>query len=382
MDIASWIWVSSSSILCLVWYFLILRNLHSLVTIPLFEREAPPAPREWPKLSIIISACNEAHAIQPAISTILEQDYPDLEVILVNDRSTDKTGEIINNISKKDRRVKVINITRLPEKWLGKVHALYEASKRITGDWILVTDADVHLRQGTLRKAIALCASCGYDHFSLLPKVQTSSFWHEIVLKSFAFLLLQDIRNLKFCGVGAFNLVKRSSLERTEGFPWLRMEVADDMGLGLLLQRSGGKNGYAFAFQDVSLTWYPSMGTIFRGLAKNTACAAQYRLYKSLTFAICLWAVVGGPVLVLVQPGFPYLSVLGMGVYGLLVIHAAAARRRLRENWLPFLFLPLGLILISFIVLLSGIGCKLRGGVYWRGTYYKTEDLIMGQRFK
>lgn len=382
MDIANWILVSSSLILCFLWYVIILRNLHSLVTISLFEQEDPPALDDWPKLSIIISACNEAHTIQPAISTLLAQDYPNLEIILVNDRSTDKTGEIIDNISKKDSRVKTINITQLPERWLGKVHALYEASKKITGEWILYTDADVHLRQGTLRKAIALCASCSYDHFSLLPKVHTSSFWYEIVLRSFGFLLLQDIRNLNFCGIGAFNLVKRSSLERTEGFPWLRMEVADDMGLGLLLQRSGAKNGYAFAFHHVSLTWYPSIGTMVRGLAKNTVCAAQYRLYKSLIFAICLWAIVVGPILVLLHPGLPYLWVLGIGAYCLLVINAVVAQTRLRENLLPSLFLPPGLILISLIVLLSGIVCKLRGGVSWRGTHYKIQDLIMGQRFK
>jgi cellulose synthase/poly-beta-1,6-N-acetylglucosamine synthase-like glycosyltransferase len=256
------------------------------------------------------------------------------------------------------------------------------ASKKITGEWILYTDADVHLRQGTLRKAIALCTSCSYDHFSLLPKVYTFSFWHEIALRSFGFLLLQDIRNLNFCGIGAFNLVKRSCLERTEGFPWLRMEVADDMGLALLLQRSGAKNGYAFAFHHVSLSWYPSMGTVVRGLAKNTICAAQYSLYKSFIFAICLWAIVAGPILVLLHPGLPYLSVLGIGAYGLLGVSAVVAHTRLREDLLPSLFLPAGLLFISLIVLRSGIVCKLRGGVSWRGTFYKTEDLIMGQRFK
>lgn len=368
--------------LCLLWYFIILRNLHSLVTISLFEQEDPPALDNWPKLSIIISACNEAHTIQPAISTILEQDYPNFEIILVNDRSTDQTGAIMDNISEKDSRVKTINITQLPERWLGKVHALYEASKKATGEWILYTDADVHLQPGTLRKAIALCAFCSYDHFSLLPKVHTSSFWHEIVLRSFGLLLIQDIRNLNFCGIGAFNLVKRNSLERTAGFPWLRMEIADDMGLGLLLQHSGAKNGYAFAFHHVSLSWYPSIGTMVRGLAKNTICAAQYRLYKSIIFAICLWAIVAGPILVLLHPSLPYLAGLGIGTYCLLVVNAVAAQTRLREKLLPSLFLPLGLIFISLIVLHSGIVCKLRGGVTWRGTLYKTDDLIMGQRFK
>jgi len=386
MDIANWILLSSSLLLCFLWWVIVLRNLHSLLKISLFEHEDPPALDDWPKLSIIISACNEAHTIQPAISTILEQDYPNLEIILVNDRSTDTTGEIIDNISKKDSRVKTINITQLPEKWLGKVHALYQASKKITGEWILYTDADVHLRQGTLRKAIALCVSCAYDHFSLLPKVHTASFGHEIVLRSFGFLLLQDIRNLNFCAIGAFNLVKKSSLERTEGFPWLRMEVADDMALGLLLHRSGAKNGYAFAFHHVSLNWYPSIATMVSGLAKNTACAAQYSLYKSLIFAVCLWAIVAGPILVLLHPGLPsvlpYLSILGIGAYCFLVINAVATQIRLRENLLPSLFLPLGLIFISLIVLLSGIGCKLRGGISWRGTHYKNEDLIMGQRFK
>ncbi len=382
MEIANWTLISSSLLLCFLWYLLLLRNLHSLLTISLFEQEDPPVLDEWPRLSIIISACNEAQTIQPAISTILEQDYPNLEIILVDDRSTDETGEIIENISKRDSRVKTIHITQLPERWLGKVHALYVASKKITGEWILYTDADVHLRQGTLRKAIALCASCSYDHFSLLPRVHTSAFWHEIVLRSFGFLLLQDIRSLHFCGIGAFNLVKRSALEKTEGFPWLRMEVADDMGLGLLLQRSGARNGYAFAFHQVSLTWYPSIGTMVRGLGKNAVCAAQYSLYKSFIFAICLWAVVGGPLLVLLHPGLPYLSVFGIGAYCLLVVVAVAAQTRLRVNFLPSLFLPAGLMFISLVVLRSGILCKLHGGVSWRGTHYKTEDLMMGRRFK
>ena len=382
MDIANWILISSLLMLCFLWYIIFLRNLHSLLTIPLFEQETPPALNAWPKLSIIICACNEANTIDRAISSIIGQNYPDMEIILVNDRSTDKTGEIIDNISKRDGRVKTIHITQLPKGWLGKVHALYKASKKITGEWILFTDADVHLRQGTLRKAVALCVFHRYDHFSLLPKVTTVSFWQQIVLRSFGLLLLQDIRNLNFCGIGAFNLVKRCSLERTEGFSWLRMEVADDMGLGLLLQGSGGKNGYAFGFRHVSLTWYPSMSSMFRGLGKNTVCAAQYRLYKSFIFAICLWAIVLGPILILLHPGTPYLLLPGIGAYILLVINAAASKIRLGEEFMPSLLIQPGLIMISLIVLWAGIMCKLRGGVCWRGTLYKTEDLVLGQRFK
>ena len=185
MNIIDWIFIVFSVIASLSWWFIFWGNIHSLFSISFFEKETPASPANWPKLSVVIAACNEADTMEAAITTILKQNYPNLEVILVNDRSIDKTGQIIDNFSKVDKRVKTLNISHLPDKWLGKVHALHEASKIVTGEWILYSDADVHFKQGTLRKAIALSISNKLDHLALFPKFFSNSFSQKIVLRAF-----------------------------------------------------------------------------------------------------------------------------------------------------------------------------------------------------
>ena len=376
------IFITFSFIACLFWWFVFVGNIRSFFTISFFERETPASPKNWQKLSVVISACDEADTMEDAITTILKQNYPNLEVILVNDRSTDKTGQIIENFSKIDKRVKTLHISYLPDKWLGKIHALHEATKIVTGEWILYSDADVHFKQGTLRKAVALSISNKIDHLTLFPKIHSNSFLQKIVSRAFGLLFLQTIRILKFAGIGAFNLVRKEALEKSKGLQWLRMEIADDLGLGLLIHQSGGKNSYAFAFQNLSLTWYPSLGNMIEGLEKNMFSAAQYSFCKLIFMTISLLLIASGPILLFLYSDNPYFLTFGIITYCLMIISALTAKIKFLQTLLPSLFIQFGLVVFSYILLRSGVMCKLRGGIIWKGTKYKIEDLISGQRLK
>ena len=139
---------------CAWWCVYYVAALRTVLAVPLFEAQAVAEPDAWPTLSVIVPACNEAQTIKAASRTLLAQDYPGLEVIFVDDRSSDGTGEIIDALAATRAGVHALHVTELSEGWLGKVYALNQGLRVARGDWILFTDADVHFEAGTLRRAV------------------------------------------------------------------------------------------------------------------------------------------------------------------------------------------------------------------------------------
>ncbi|MGA1824832.1 MAG: glycosyltransferase [bacterium] len=392
MNNVDWIVAVYCILFCSLWYIINLQVMFDLLRITLFEKQSSPVPQMWPRLSVVIAACNEADTIEKALATLLQQDYPSLEIIVVNDRSTDKTGELIDNISHGDDRVKAVHITTLPAGWLGKVHALNAGTKEANGEWILYTDADVCFKQGTLRKAIAFALSAKLDHLTLVPYLHAPSFWLHVVILAFGAMFINTTNAVNagkpgsdaVVGAGAFNLVKKEALDKTEGFSWLRMEVADDVGLGLMLSRAGAKNSFALALHDISLTWYHSLTDMFKGLEKNIfGVSSHYKLARMMAIVLILWATFFAPVIAIIYSRrVPYLWIFGVAAWLLVPFGALISKVRFRLKFFPLLLTPLGHLLISFMLLYAGVLCKVRGGVIWRGTKYKTGDLRAGQRVK
>src|SRR5215469_13916359 len=130
-----------------------------------------------PRVSIVVPARNEAEHIEAALLSLLQLDYPDYEVIAVDDRSEDATGTIIDRLAEEWRPrgeashhlLKVLHVTELPPGWLGKTHAMWLAGKQATGDWILFTDADVVFRNDALRRAVSYAERVRGDHLVLFP---------------------------------------------------------------------------------------------------------------------------------------------------------------------------------------------------------------------
>ena len=135
--------------------------LFLLATITLVRRcpqlgaLCPPEPPSWPELGVVIAASNEAETIEPALRSLLAQDYPSLEIVMVDDRSTDRTGTIVDHLAASDARISRVHVRVLPAGWLGKVHALQRGVERVRGDFVLFTDADIHFAPGALRRAVA-----------------------------------------------------------------------------------------------------------------------------------------------------------------------------------------------------------------------------------
>ncbi len=265
------------AIAALYWLLQLLALVLTMRHVPVLEAVDIAEPAEWPALSVIAAACNEADSIRAATIQRLMDDYPNLEIILVDDRSCDPTGAIIDELAAADARVKAVHVRELPAGWLGKLNALNEGLKRAGGEWILFSDADVRIRPGTLKKTVAFCLQRGLDHLALLPEIWSACFLINTIYPVFyRFLILatriwkaEDPASRAAVGSGGFNLFRRSAYERSPGLEWLRMEIGDDMALAQMLKQSGGRTAVLNGRSHLGVTSYRTLGQVFHACERQ-----------------------------------------------------------------------------------------------------------------
>jgi cellulose synthase/poly-beta-1,6-N-acetylglucosamine synthase-like glycosyltransferase len=357
--------------------------------VPNLNALYPPAPPRWHSLSVIIPACNEAETLEEAISSKLKDDYPDAEFILVDDRSVDKTPEIADRLAAHDARVRVLHIRELPEGWLGKVHALQKGFEISRGEWILISDADVHFTPGTLRRAIAWCEEGGIDHLAVIPQMLSAGFLLDAVVTMFVRVIclggmlwkVKDAKSKRAAGAGAFSLFRRSALKRTPGFEWLRLEVVDDFALGQMLKNHGARAAIVNGRDCVTVHFYPTLGAMAQGMEKNTfAAMGQYSIPRLVTFTMLFLFLELSPFLALMPFWDWWLRLLAPIMTALALALSVSVACWAGNPVIPSLFTLLGTPIFALFCLRSGWLAWRRGGIMWRGTLYPTKDLRAGSR--
>ena len=378
--------------LCAAWVVGFGYLIIAINRLPVFRNLQAPMPSVWPRLSVVIPACNEAATLESAVATLLQQDYPDLEIVLVDDRSTDGTGELIDRLAHQDPRIRTVHVETLPQGWLGKVHALHRGVEQASGAWLLFTDADVHFAAGTLRRAIAVVLHQCVDHLTLIPRAIQKSFWLDVAVNTFGLLFFIATRagsvnrphSKAFVGIGAFNLVSAERFHQTVGFEWLRLEPGDDVGLGMIIKQAGGTTRLAFAYEDLSVQWYASVAAMFKGLEKNLfGPGSDYRWWLMLLQVGTIWAAVVAPYFSLalgLARGLAPLWIAGAAAIGMHLIFSIFFVPERNTKRLSLLLFPVGVLLITAMMLRAGYQCVKNGGIDWRGTHYPLDQLRTGQR--
>lgn len=345
-----------------------------------------PAPQRttWPTVSIVIPARDEGAHVLEALRAKLADGYPALEVVLVDDRSTDDTAAQARSLN--DPRLTVTRVDSLPDGWLGKVNALQQGLLAARGEWILFSDADVHLAPGTLARVISWAEAEGVDHLSALPKIIPAGPGITLALTAFFRFIVTYARlwaverpaSKAAAGVGAFNLFRRRALEKSEGLSWLKMEIADDMALGLLLKRAGARQRVLVAQEAVSLEFYPSLRAMGRALEKNGAMAPA----AVTLFGLALVCALELGYLAAVLSADPRVHGLGLISWLLGAATQLGISRWLRVPLWPALMPGLGVVPLAFAIARSALLAWRRGGVTWRGTFYPTAVVRAGTRIK
>ncbi len=393
MNLLEIIFIGYVALGCVYWLWMAVGALRIVCAVPVLRNVDPPEPEVWPKLSVVIPACNEADNIEAAVRTVLGQDYPELEIVLIDDRSTDGTGDLVDRLAADDRRVQAVHVTELPDGWLGKVHALDVGVRRATGDWVLFTDADVHYSGDMLRRAVAYCEDRRLDHLAAAPEMWSTRFLADVAVASFlrCFCVLvrcwaiEDPNSGAFVGIGAFNLVRRKAFDRTEGFEWLRLEVADDVGLGLMMKRSGGRSCMVSAVGLLGLHWYRSIGEMARGVEKGFASVAQCSVIRLATVCLLTITLELAPLAALLPVALAkplWLCCAGGAMIASAVFSVVAMARWSRGRVLSGLCFPLGAVLNTILLLRAGWLGVWRGGALWRGTLYPSKMLREGARVR
>ncbi len=373
---------------CLVWVVgsafgvLTIRRVRHLDRL---EARLPQAP---PRVSVIVPCRNERATLEPATRARLSSDYPNLEMIAIDDRSDDGTGELIEALAREDARVRPVHIEHLPDGWLGKVHALDHGVAAATGNWLLLTDADVHFSPTAVSRAVAWAEARALDHFVVLPEITGHGFLLDAAYSAFGryfaasqrLWAIEDPRSSASVGVGAFNLVRRAAFDRTPGFAWLKMDVGDDVALGLMLKRWGARAAVAHGAGHVSLSWYASIAEMARGLEKNSFAFLGCSLPRVLVAVAVMLALDAAPMAAIAMGRPPALVLLGAVALVAGLTTAGLAARWARRGVLAALLYPVGTLLLAGIILRAGVLGAMRGGVYWRGRFHSVEELRAGSR--
>ena len=216
--------------------------------------------------------------------SLAQLDYPNLEITIIDDRSTDRTGSILDSLAAEFPQLRVVHVTELPPGWLGKNYAMHVGAEAFTGDWLLFTDADIVYDPTTLRRAMLYAAPYGFDHLAAWPDIQAptwllSAFMSAFAIYLFLFVRVWSIRNPQssaHIGVGAFNLVKTSVYHAVGGHERIRMRPDDDLKLGKIIKVAGYRPDFIDARGLLSLEMYRSVSELIRALEKNAFSGTDY----------------------------------------------------------------------------------------------------------
>jgi glycosyltransferase involved in cell wall biosynthesis len=418
LQISYWI---AGIILAVAWFSRILEAAIGMPRIadvarPEWDRK-PPTPRGEPRVSIIVPARNEERDIRATLESLLALDYSNYEVIAVDDRSTDATGQRMDEVAaglcsvdtpvrvpaaavlqaRKDGfrpepregifypSLRIIHVGELPPGWMGKTHAMWTAGKQATGDWLLFTDADVLFKPDSLRRAVAYAEAEKADHVVLFPRMLMEHAGERMMIAFFQTMFVfghrpwkvADPRARDHMGVGAFNMVRRPVYDAIGTYQALRMEVVDDMKLGKLIKNAGYAQRNVFGEDLISLHWVRGTFGIVENLTKNFYALLSFQWPRTVASIFALAFLNLGPFLGLwLAHGWarlPYAIALAsiFGIYyGMSHMSDVA----------PYYVVlhPVSTCLVMYTVARSMVLTIRQGGIVWRGTKYPLDELRRG----
>lgn len=364
-------------------------------------RSYPPfEPGQAPRLSVLVAAKDEESSIETCVRTLLDQDYPNFEIVAANDRSTDATGAILDRLkAEHPDRLKVVHVRRLPDGWFGKNNAMREAVAQADGDWLCFVDADCRqVCRSTLTVAVREALTNRLDFLSVLPVLETRSFWERIIQPVCGAILVlwfnpkrvNDPKSKAAYANGAFMLMSRENYEAIGGHAAVRTELNEDIHLARLTKHSGRKL-YVVLNEGLYLTrMYSSFAASWRGWSRIFfGCFGSFRRLSISMLVLCMMSILPfagmtvSAIAALTVDGpearwWAWAAVAGLAVVVMLesvmyrymkLTHAA------RWAWVAY---SLGAVL--GLGILANAMLKLVGaGTTWRGTTYRRDQRVLDE---
>lgn len=266
-------------------FFGLVTVLVNYLTVRRFD-QYPPA-KNYPRVSVLVPARNEARSISDCVTSLLAQDYPDFEVLVLDDQSTDETPRILAQLKRTDNRLKVLEGTSRPEGWLGKHWACHQLSEAANGELILFTDADTRHAPDMLKASVSALFAEGADLVTAFPREEVVTLGERLIVPVigfgiFTFIPIALVQKLRWPAlsitIGQFMLFRRAAYDAVGGYEAVRTEVVDDVCLGRNIITSGYQWRLLDGTHHVTCRMYHGFWEAVAGFSKSLFAVFDYRI--------------------------------------------------------------------------------------------------------
>ncbi|MCC6354747.1 MAG: glycosyltransferase [Verrucomicrobiae bacterium] len=333
------------------------------------------------RVSVLIPARNEESNIGPCLESAVAQAHDPLEILVLDDESTDRTAEIVSSFAERDARVRLIRGQPPPPGWIGKCWAAHQLGQAATGDLLLFTDADTAHRRGSVADAVAAMDAHGADLLSLWPRQITVSLAEKLVIPlGYALILmlrphwLEGRARIPALGAanGQFIMFRRAAYERIGGHASVRDHIVEDVALSRRAIAAGLRLVNLDGQDQLSCRMYRGLAHLWEGLSKNLRAAFDdkpwaFVAFGALQFAFLLAPFIAVPLLAAAHQPRALWASCALCLWILLMRLGLAAR--FRGPVLGALLHPLGQALALVLAVNSWV-LSSRGTVRWKGRSY------------
>jgi chlorobactene glucosyltransferase len=333
-----------------------------------------------PRVSILVPVRNEAHNIGPCAHSLLAQRYPDFEVLVLDDHSTDETWQILTHLAADDGRLQLVKGQCLPDGWLGKHWACHQLAQRASGQLLLFTDADTRHHPHALEEAVAALQAEQADLLTALPRQEVITWGERLVVPLIpwsicVFVPLTLAYRLRLpalsVAIGQFMLFQRRAYDMIGGYEAVKQHGVDDISLARRIKRHGLRWRLADGSQRIHCRMYQNFEQVIEGLSKNLFAAFDYKVATFVFVWTWLAIVFTGPPLLLMlsltsgslPPLLEILSGLAIGLA--LLLWGTVYWQFHFPLYLTFLY-PLTILLVVYLAARSLL-LSLTGQATWKG---------------
>lgn len=363
---------------------------------PVLSRQTIPDVPPAGLVSIIVPGKDEEGNIRAALETLQAQDYPSFEIIVVDDRSRDRTAEIAREVAAADPRVHVIQVRELPPGWFGKPHAMHAGAGEARGEWLLFVDADCRQAPHSVRAGVNFLTAGGGDMLSLWPILKMRGFWENAVQPVAGSVLVawfrpawvNDPRRRTAFANGQYILIRRATYEAVGGYGAVRNELVEDIAMARRVKQAGHRLFNAVGEDIFTTRMYDSLGAMCRGWTRIYCGGFRSPLWLMVVmvltalFTLVPFAALATAAVMMAAGDAGGRTLLTFALSGLTVLFALATMRQLfilgRANPWYLVFYPLAVVLVLWFeagAMMRALGL---GRVTWRGTSYKGGKVVGG----
>lgn len=289
--------------------YVVLTALYNLRFMPRLPSD-DPLPESLPSVSVLVPARNEERNIGACLESLRAQDYPNLEILVLDDDSSDATAAIVEQAVWRDGRVRLLRGKPLPTGWHGKAWACHQLAQAARGQWLLFADADTRHRPNSVSSALALARARNLDLLSLIPDMGLRGFWERVMMAVIPLVFVGCVPHFAFtrtrtpvlaAAIGPFMLFRRETYERFGGHEAVRGDIVEDVFIARWVKRAGGRIALADGVDTLRVDFYSGFRETWEGLSKSAFAAFDYSLPGVLAAIAAFVALFLGPYAVLYQ---------------------------------------------------------------------------------